>query len=185
VGGPTVLNGSIDGVDRKLLYPAVRAMLENDDSVTRGGPAVIYGKLNNCDLAELLPAIVKAAPNAAPSNEMFADGPRLPAFDLLSKHHIREGLTMIVEALNGDRVGGDVIQNCLDYLLRYGVYGKEVLPSWKGKDYWCNRFPERYKAKKEAIEKSTEAPKLVSLQEFIEGVSEGGNGLTSTRKVTL
>jgi hypothetical protein len=173
VGGPTVLNGSVEGVDRKLLYPAVRAMLENDDSVTRGGPALIYGKLSDRDLAVLLPAIVKAAPDAAPSNEMFADGPRLPAFDVLSKHHIREGMTMIVEALNGDRVGGDVIQNCLDYLLRYGVHAKEILPSWKGKDYWCNRFPERYKAKKEAIEKSTESPPLVSLQEFIEKAAAG------------
>jgi hypothetical protein len=68
---------------------------------------------------------------------------------------------------------GDVIQNCLDYLLRYGVHAKEILPSWKGKDYWCNRFPERYKAKKEAIEKSTESPTLVSLQEFIEKAKAG------------
>jgi hypothetical protein len=180
VGGPTVLNGSIEGVDRKLLYPAVRSMLENDDSVTRGGPAVIYGSLTDSDLVELLPAIVKAAPNAAPSNEMFADGPRLPAFDLLSKHHIREGMTMIVEALNGDRVGGDVIQNCLDYLLRYGVHAKEILPCWKGKDYWCNRFPERYKAKKEAIENSTESPTLVNLQEFIENAKGKESKSTST-----
>ncbi len=184
VGGPTVLNGSVEGVDRKLLYPAVRSMLENDDSVTRGGPSVIYGKLTDRDLVELLPAIVKAAPDAAPSNEMFADGPRLPAFDLLSKHHIREGMTMIVEALNGDRIGGDVIQNCLDYLLRYGVHARETLPSWKGKDYWCNRFPERYKAKVEAIEKSTESPPLVSLQEFIEKAKAGTADSTGTKKGT-
>jgi hypothetical protein len=168
VDGPTFLNGSVEGVDRKLLYPAVRAMVENDDSEARGGPGVIYGMLSDRDLAELLPAIIKAANEMPPTNEMFADGPRLSAFDVLSKHHIREGMTMIVEALNGDRLGGDVIQNCLDYLLRYGVHAKEILPSWKGKDYWCNRFPERYKAKKEAIEKSTESPTLVSLQEFIE-----------------
>ena len=173
VGGPTLLSGSIEGVDRKLLYPAVRSLLENDDSVARGGPGAIYGMLSDRDLAELLPAIIKAANEMPPTNEMFEDGPRLSAFDVLSKHHIREGMTMIVEALNGDRLGGDVIQNCLDYLLRYGVHAKEILPSWKGKDYWCNRFPERYKAKKEAIEKSTESPTLVSLQEFIEKAAAG------------
>ena len=179
VDGPTVLNGSIDGVDRKLLYPAVRAMLENDDSVTRGGPAVIYGKLNERDLAELLPAIVKAAPDDAPSNEMFADGPRLGAFDVLSRHHIREGMTMMLEALNGDRARKYVVPTCLDYLLRYGVHAKEILPRWKDMDYQCNRFPERYMAKKEAIEKSKEAPTLVGLQEFIEKAAAGNNAKQS------
>jgi hypothetical protein len=182
VGGPTLLSGSIEGVDRKLLYPAVRSLLENDDSVARGGPGVIYGMLSDRDLAELLPVIIKAANEMPPTNEMFADGPRLTAFDVLSKHHIREGMTMIVEALNGDRLGGDVIQNCLDYLLRYGVHAKEILPSWKGKDYWCNRFPERYKAKKEAIENATEAPPLVSLREFIEKGAAGGDVPTDTKK---
>jgi hypothetical protein len=134
----------------------------------------VYAKLTDRDLAELLPAIIKAAPDQAPTNEMFADGSRLPAFDVLSKHHIREGMTMIVEALNGDRLGGDVIQNCLDYLLRYGVHAKEILPIWKGKDYWCNRFPERYKAKVEAIENATETPELVSLEAFIAKGSAAG-----------
>jgi len=169
VGGPTVLNGSIEGVDRKLLYPAVRSMLENDDSVTRGGPAVIYGKLNERDLTALLPAIVKAAPDAAPSNEMFADGPRLPAFDLLSKHHIREGLKFMEDALNGDRWGGDVIPTCLGYFLRYGVHAKEVLPRLKN----LEMIRKRWGPQVEAIEKSTESPTLVSLQEFIERAAAG------------
>jgi hypothetical protein len=174
VGGPTLLAGSIEGVDRTLLYPAIRSLLDNDDSVARGGPGAVYAKLTDRDLAELLPAIIKAAPDQAPTNEMFADGTRLSAFDVLSKHHIREGMTMIVEALNGDRLGGDVIHNCLDYLLRYGVHAKEILPSWKGKDYWCNRFPERYKAKVEAIENATETPELVSLEAFIAKGSAAG-----------
>ena len=169
VGGPTVLNGSVEGVDRKLLYPAVRAMLENDDSVARGGPGVIYDKLSDRDLAVLLQAIVKAAPDAAPSNEMFADGPRLPAFDLLSKHHIREGLKLMEDALNGDRWGGDVIPTCLAYFLRYGIHAKEVLPRLKN----LEMIRKRWGPQVEAIEKSTESPPLVSLQEFIEKAAAG------------
>jgi hypothetical protein len=170
VGGPTLLSGSIEGVDRKLLYPAVRSLLENDDSVARGGPGVIYGKLSDRDLAELLPAIVKAAPDQAPTNEMFADGPRLPAFDLLSRHHIREGLSMMEGALNGDRWGGDVIPTCLGYFLRYGVHAKEVLPRLKN----LEMIRKRWGPQVEAIEKSTAAPVLVSLQEFI-GKAAAGN----------
>jgi hypothetical protein len=161
---PTIFNNSLEGVDRKLLYPAIRSLLENDDSVARGGPGVIYGVLSDRDLAELLPAIIKAAPDQAPTNEMFADAPRLPAFDLLSKHHIREGLSMMENALNGDRIGGDVIPTCLGYLLRYGVHAKEVLPRLKP----LEMIRKRWGPQVEAIEKSTESPPLVSLQEFIE-----------------
>jgi hypothetical protein len=110
---------------------------------------------------------------------MFADGPRLGAFDVLSRHHIREGMTMMLEALNGDRARKYVIPTCLDYLLRYGVHAKEILPRWKDMDYQCNRFPERYMAKKEAIEKSKESPTLVSLQEFIEKAAAGNNAKQS------
>ena len=169
-GGPgSILTGSLEGVDRSLLYPAVRSLLQNDDSVARGGPAVIYCKLTDRDLTELLPAIVKAAPDQAPSNEMFADAHRLPAFDLLSKHHIREGLKLMEDALNGDRWGGDVIPTCLDCFLRYGVHAKEVLPRLKN----LEMIKKRWGTQVEAIEKSTESPKLVSLQEFIDKVTNG------------
>jgi hypothetical protein len=180
VGGPTLLSGSIEGVDRKLLYPAVRSLLENDDSVARGGPGVIYGMLSDRDLAELLPAIIKAAPDQAPTNEMFADGPRLPAFDLLSKYHIREGLTMMENALNGDRWGGDVIPTCLSYFLRYGVHAKESLPRLKN----LEMIHKRWTTQVEAIEKSTESPTLVSLQEFIEKAKAGGEVTPDTKKRT-
>jgi hypothetical protein len=163
VGGPTLLAGSIEGVDRTLLYPAIRSLLDNDDSVARGGPGAVYAKLTDRDLAELLPAIIKAAPDQAPTNEMFADGPRLPAFDLLSRHHIREGMTMIEDALNGDRWGGDVIPMCLEYLRRYGVHAKEVLPRLK----LLEMIRKRWGPQVEAIENATETPELVSLEEFI------------------
>jgi hypothetical protein len=163
VGGPTLLADSIEGVDRTLLYPAIRSLLENDDSVARGGPGAVYAKLTDRDLAALLPAIVKAAPDQAPTNEMFADGPRLPAFDLLSRNHIREGLTMIEDALNGDRCGGDVIPMCLGFLRRYGVHAKEVLPRLK----LIEMIRKRWGPQVEAIENATETPDLVSLDEFI------------------
>ena len=177
-GGPTVLNGSVEGVDRNLLYPAIRSLLDNDDSVARGGPAEFYGKLSDRDLAELLPAIIKAAPDRAPTNEMWHDGPRLPALDVLSKHHIREGLTLIVYALNGDRIGGDCIPRCMTYLLRYGVHAKAVLPDVKILELLRQRRPQDI----EAIENSTETPTLLSLEEFIEKAKAGSDGATTPTK---
>lgn len=92
-----------------------------------------------------------------------ADGPRLPAFDLLSKHHIREGLKLMEDALNGDRWGGDVIPTCLGYFLRYGTHAKESLPRLKN----LEMIEKRWGPQVEAVENSTESPTLVSLQEFI------------------
>ena len=80
----SILAESLEGVDRKLLYPAVRSVLENEDAAARGSLHRIYGKLTDEDLAELLPAIVRAVEKMAPSDEMFADGIRLAGLDLLS-----------------------------------------------------------------------------------------------------
>ena len=69
-----ILAESLEGVDRELLYPAVQAVLRNDDPVARGSLSRLYGKLTDEDLVVLLPAIVQAVENLAPSNEMFGDG---------------------------------------------------------------------------------------------------------------
>ena len=97
---------------------------------------------------------------------------------MLSKHHIREGLTLIVYALNGDRIGGDCIPRCMTYLLRYGVHAKAVLPDVKILELLRQRRPQDI----EAIENSTETPTLLSLEEFIEKAKAGSDGATTPTK---
>jgi len=88
-----------------------------------------YGRLTDRDLAELLPAIVKAVRKLAPSNEMFGDGIRLAGLDLLSRHHIAEGMPLCVEVIEPDRWGqGSRIAPCLEYLRRYGGNARGLLP---------------------------------------------------------
>ncbi len=70
---------------------------------------------------------------------------------------------MIEDALNGDRWGGDVIPMCLEYLRRYGVHAKEVLPRLK----LLEMIRKRWGPQVEAIENATETPELVSLEQFI------------------
>jgi hypothetical protein len=174
----SILTGPLEGVDRSLLYPAVRALLQNDDSVARGGAAAIYDRLSERDLAALLPAIVKAGQERAPSNEMFAQGPLLAAYDLLSRLHIREGMTMC-EAVLTEGWGGDGQPKSLEFLSRYGVHAKEILPRLKG----IEMIRRRWGPQVEAIEKATESPTLVSLQEFIKQAAAGGSGSAGARKV--
>jgi hypothetical protein len=129
-GGPqSILSQSLDGVDRKLLYPAVQTILENQDGAARGSLQRIYGKLSDRDLAALMPAILKAIRELAPSNEMFGDGIRLAGLDLVSRLHIREGMALCVAVIEPNRWGGGKrLPKCLECLARYGSHAKEVLP---------------------------------------------------------
>ncbi len=125
----SILADSLEGVDRDLLYPAIRAVLQNDDAAARGSLQRVYDKLDDRDLVALLPAIVKAVEQLAPSNEMFGDSIRLAGLDLLSRLHIREGMPLCVSVIEPDRWGqGKRLPKCLEYLQRYGSHAKTVLP---------------------------------------------------------
>ena len=160
---PTILNYSLEGVDRKLLYPAIRLMLQNEVGATRGSISRYLTKLTDRDLAVLLPDIIEAVKTMSPSDEMFADGIRCAGLDLLSSRHIREGMNLCASTiemrwgLNGEKR--------LEYLKRYGVHAQENLPLLR-KECTAWKWQPGLKAIAE-IEASTNAPTLVSLQEFV------------------
>jgi hypothetical protein len=162
---PGVLRHSLEGVDRHLLYPAVESLLQNDDALARYGLAPYLSQLTDRDLAVMLPLIVAAIEEMAPSDEMFADGIRTAGLDLLSRLHIREGMALCVSTIEW-RWGND-FQKRLECLKRYGVHAKEVLPQLRKKR------PESPDAAKifdkfiADIESSKDAPTLVSLKHFI------------------
>ena len=79
----------------------------------------------------MLPEIIKAIEEMAPSDEMFADGIRTAGLDLLSRLHIREGMELCVSTI--ERRWGNDFQKRLEYLKRYGVHAKEVLPQLRKK----------------------------------------------------
>ena len=125
----SILAESLDGVDRELLYPAIQSVLENDDSVARSSVQRLYGKLTDRDLVALLPAIVKAIRDLAPSNEMFGDDIRLAGLDLVSRLHLREGMPLCLSVVELKRWGSARrLQKGLECLARYGVHAKAVLP---------------------------------------------------------
>ena len=166
-GGPQgILAGSLAEADRRLLYPAVRAVLQNDDGAARLTLAPFYDKLTDRDLAALLPAIIKAVEQMAPSDEMFADVIRQAGLDLLTRLHIREGMDLCVSSIEW-RWGNDY-QKRLGYLKRYGARAKDVLPQLRDKRATAKDEAVRHLDKVIAeIEASTDAPVVVSLQEFI------------------
>jgi len=181
--GRPILAGSIEGVDRSLLYPAVRSLLENDDSVARAAPSVMYDKLTDRDLAEMLPAIIQAIGKMAPSDEMFADGIRLAGLDLLSRLHVREGIPLCVSVIELDRWGaGDRIPTCLECLGRYGVHANKVLPQLKEMSRRAGDSSKDIDKLIADIEASTNAPTLVDLKGFIAHASANGDASTYKKK---
>ena len=128
-GPKSILGKSLEGVDRRQLLPAIETLLQHEDSVTRRSVGYVYSKLSDSDLVSLLPYIVKATEELAPSNEMFADNIRLAGLDLLSRLHIKEGLPLCVSVIEPTRWGqGKRLKKCLVYLKRYGTHAESVFP---------------------------------------------------------
>ena len=163
-GTQSILATSLDGVDRRRLFPAMKAILQNDDGAARGSVGGIYSKLTEPDVATLLPAILKACERKAPSGEMFGDGIRVAGMELLSRRHIREGMAVCLLLIPGRT------DNALECLKRYGVHAQSMVPQLR-------ELSEKYKklgSVKAAIDKTIpeiqaakDAPQLVSMSEFI------------------
>lgn len=174
-GTKSILAESLDGVDHRLLIPAVESVLQNEDSVTRGAVGHIYGKLTDHDLAMLLPSILKATEHLAPSDEMFGDGIRLKGLELLSRLHIREAMPLCLSVIEPNRWGsGKRLEPCLEYLCRYGTHAKMYLPQLRE---LRNTLDDKKGENSEAIaavdksinkiQASTVTPKLVGMNEFM------------------
>lgn len=172
----SLLAESLDGVDRELLYRAMQAVLKNEDPSARNTVAVLYGKLSDADLVALLPAIIQAIEELAPSNEMFADGVRLAGVDLLSRLRIREGMPLCVKVIDPGRWADERrLPTCLGYLARYGAQAKAVVPqllaaratfsttkSGKQRDDTLQRINDAI----DRIQASTDLPTLIDAQDF-------------------
>ena len=170
-GPSSILAESLEGVDRRLLYPAIRSVLENEDGVARGSLGRIYNKLTDRDLAVLLPGIIKAIRELSPSNVMFADGIRLAGLDLVSRLHIREGMQLCVDVIEPGRWGlGNRFGKCLACLRRYGGNARELVPALRklreavgkgsGRDVEIDKLIAD-------IQADTNPPKLQTVAEFI------------------
>ena len=174
---PGILSESLEGADRKLLYPAIRQLLKNEDSAVRGRVGRIYGKLTDKDLQVLLPDIVAATVKMAPSNTMFADHVRVAGLDLFSSRHITEGMRMCVAMIEPDRWG--MKNRCiksLEYLGRYRKAARAVLPALrKIRDEMAQlntrgknaEFVKAVEKRIADIQAETTEPKLQTIAEFM------------------
>ncbi len=169
-----LLSRSLEGIDRELLFEAVRAGLQNEDGRARGSFASVYRNLSYGEIKPLLPAIHRAIVEPAPSGIMFADGIRTSGLELLLKHRISEGIELLVDYARNQKKHGSQkrIVKLMEMLKAYGAHGKRVIPQLEETanyfehqetDFPRNLSREKAKVVREtiaAIQVATEMPEL-------------------------
>jgi hypothetical protein len=187
----SILSASLDGVDREQLHQVMKSFLQNEDSVVRASIIPALGKLDDHDLAPLLPDIVSAVEKLAPTNEMWGDDIRQTGLDLLSRRHIREGMLLCVSTIEW-RWGLDVKKR-MEFLSRYGKNAREVLPGLRKLVRELEKQEEGAEPSDNrkilnkaiaAIEAATDSPKLVTLKDFIAKASARRDASKATTKET-
>ncbi len=84
----------IDGIDRGLLYPAIRAIAETPVGKGRGTLKDTYLNLPYDDVLALSGTIVDSIANRAPADKMFSKGVRRGGVQTLEKFDIAEGVPL-------------------------------------------------------------------------------------------
>jgi Family of unknown function (DUF6288)/HEAT repeats len=173
-----LLSRSLEGIDREAIYKAVRAGLQNQDGRARGSIGSVYRNLSLEEIKPLLPAILAAINERAPSGEMFADTICVEGLKLLAKHHIEEGMAACVKYAREQNPWASQKRTpeLMQVLLSYGTHAKAVIPDLaRLADYFEKEekdFPKNLMIMKattvrdtiKAIELSTESPTLVRIQ---------------------
>jgi len=125
-----LLGRSLEGIDRELLYKAVRAALQNEDGRARGNIRSVYQNLTYDEIKPLLGAINQAIIVPAPSGIMFADGIRISGLELFAKYRISEGMEGIVRYARDQKLHGSKprLEKVMKLLVGYGAHAKSMIP---------------------------------------------------------
>ncbi|HSP43572.1 MAG TPA: DUF6288 domain-containing protein [Luteolibacter sp.] len=174
--GRDLLAESLATADRDLLHKAVSAALQNQDGRARSAIESLYDKLSYEELKPLLPVIMNSVAVAAPSGEMFADGIRVAGCKLLAKHHVREGMALIVKYTREQNSWASEHRTpeLMKLLLAYGTHARKFIPELEKIAHYFEHdepdFPRHLGIQKvnnvretiAAIRASTETPELKS-----------------------
>ncbi|MHC4502480.1 MAG: HEAT repeat domain-containing protein, partial [Planctomycetota bacterium] len=131
-GQDGLLANSIDGVDRELLYPAVRRLLRCKGGHERSMTAdAVLKKLTLAELEPLWPSMVRAMRECAPTGVMFASGIRMAVAEILAENKIEEGMELLLEYARIQKMHGSGERNRLiaALLKQYGAPARELIPA--------------------------------------------------------
>jgi len=168
-----ILAGSLEGVDKDLLYPAIRAVAANPDSHARGCLRSTYALITLDDAKALAPEFLVSVKEMAPANTMFSKGVRLAGIQAMARLRIEEGIPLAIMMINLRDWGRNYITMVsLDVLKQYRGAARSALPElrkleaqWRAEKRmdWVKKLTEVVAA----IENDKNPPKLVSLKDYL------------------
>ena len=172
-----LLGRSVEGIDRDALMQAVRVGLKNQDGRARGALASVYQTLSFEEIRPLLPAIRDAIEERPPSGIMFADGIRMAGLDLLSRHHVDDGMDLLIWYAQNQKPHASEkrLPQIMNMLERYGSHGQSKIDKLEALaqhfDAGEEDYPRRLSQGKaqvvrdtiKKIKQSTDKPELISI----------------------
>jgi hypothetical protein len=130
----TLMRNSVQGVDRKLLYPAIQAVSRNADGMAR---MRLRGTFENLltleDVQALAPDILAAVLTPCPADTMFGNEIRMGGFKALTKYHFKEGIEagVIFAKTQGGHGSESRTGVIMKELVTYGTAAREAVPGLK------------------------------------------------------
>lgn len=121
-------------VDRKLLYPAIRAIASNADGMAR---ATLRGyfenKLSLEDVQALAPDIYAAVKTPSPADTMFGNEIRMGGFKALTKYNFKEGIEVgiLFAKTQGGHGSESRTGEIMKEIAKYGTAAKHAIPELK------------------------------------------------------
>ena len=131
--GPLLFNSDgmvptdLSGVDRNLLYPAIRAVAQNPVGICRSSLSRIYDNLNQTDYQALVDTVVYSAYELTPADKMFAYQDRNAAQRVLEKYNAAEGVPLCLLAIKDNMIDSSA-SIALSTLKLYAGGSKTVQP---------------------------------------------------------
>ncbi|MEI6810332.1 MAG: DUF6288 domain-containing protein, partial [bacterium] len=129
-----LMRNSVQGVDRKLLYPAIRAVSMNADGMARMRLKNTFeNQLSLEDVQTLAPEIFAAVKIKAPADTMFGNEIRMGAFKALAKYHFKEGIEagVILAKTQGGHGSEGRTGVIMKEIMSYGTAAREAIPGLK------------------------------------------------------
>lgn len=176
-----MLGRSLAGVDRDLLYKAVRAGLQNEDGRSRASFNSVYHNLSYEELKPLMPSIHRAIAEPSPSGIMFSNLIRTGGLELFSKHHVSEGIELLADYARNQKLHGSMVRlgPVMEMLKNYGVHAQRVIPHLEETVHYFENdehkkgYPQKNSLLKaeivrkaiKAIKASKERPPLIQISE--------------------
>lgn len=127
-----LLRNSIQGVDRNLLYPAIRAVSANADGMARMRLRHTFERqLSVEDVQALAPYILASVKTRCPADTMFGNEIRMGGFKALTKYHFREGIEagIIFANTQGGHGSESRTGEIMKEIVSYGTAAREALPA--------------------------------------------------------